>query len=341
MDLMNKYLDEALLQKNKNNIQDFKEIIEKDFSIFIGAGVSNQGLQKWYGCVKNISVDCKIKIREEKNASIKYLKLHIDKLINMNFENYETSLKKHFNKFFPFNRKLIDDILLSKANYIITTNFESDIIDKIEKFGKQHKGIEIFVYPNLFNIFKSHKNTNRPKVMYIHGCISDNEEYKTPTQELVFGFRTFEKAYNESILPIIIKYILTTENTLFYGFNIFEENILKIIETSNIIIQKLIDYNNKYNYKDRQKYISRYYITSMESIIKKIKESDIRLKKKSDIQNRIREEIRRYETLCIKLLLFENFDLADQFIINEFENINLKHKNRSRSLAKENDIPEI
>lgn len=105
---------------------------------------------------------------------------------------------------------------------LLTTNFDPWVGD-ICYPGPFEK---MYIYPNI----PINQSSNRC-LYYLHGRFCSDDENPS-IRNLVFGKKSFDVAYNESLLPGFLLNIFVYENILFVGFNPTESSIEKLLYKS-------------------------------------------------------------------------------------------------------------
>lgn len=194
-----------------------KSVLTKECVVFVGAGLSKPPGKDWKGLVRSIAIRCEVE-RKEDDAEPEI----IDKCIDKNVVMCNQALKEEFPQHSVMVRTALVDLHRLPFKALLTTNFDPWIQQqsRVEKYKRWH------VYPDLPIVGGISQG-----LYYLHGYL-DYINAEPNIRQLVFGKKSFQNAYADSLLPGFLLNVFVYENVLFIGFNPTETNIANLLSKS-------------------------------------------------------------------------------------------------------------
>lgn len=203
---------------------------------FFGAGMAIPPGKDWGRLVEDIARECGVCIDSHD------LKEIIDRCIEKDVARCNEVMRLHLTSDQPVTRTALVHASKLPFKAILTTNFDPWLR---QSFDRKHFP-SCFRYPDL--------PLNRGVeggIYYLHGFF-DSSDPSSSIEDLVFGARSFDRAYKESILSGFLLQVFTYEKILFIGFDPTEENVAGLISRSHRIRAQILRQTASHQPAERQ-----------------------------------------------------------------------------------------
>ena len=214
-------------KSTKNDELELKNLVlHKQCVAFVGAGLSIPPGPEWKNLVKDVTDECGISFND--SLSLPHL---VDSCIGKDEAKCCQALRKHFPNYVASCRTAIGFIHRLNFVAIITTNFDPWLWQQSTQ-SQYKKGT--FTYPNL----PLHDSLDGG-IYFLHGYF-DSDSLSANIKDLVFGQGSFDRAYNESLVPGFLLNVLTYRNIVFIGFNPTEPHMANVLKMSAAIRRSIV-----------------------------------------------------------------------------------------------------
>ncbi|MBZ5562425.1 MAG: SIR2 family protein [Acidobacteriia bacterium] len=185
---------------------------------FVGAGISIPPGCEWDVLVDELATNCDV----DANGGLSKAQV-VDRCIDNGKERLNGALRTIFPRHIARLRPALPYLHRLPFKALLTTNFDP----WVHQHSRREHYEKCFIYPDL-----PLSSTGISKALYyLHGYF-DPEDNNFDVERLVFGARSFEEAYQRSLLPGFLLNTFTYENVLFVAFNPKEENIAALLRGS-------------------------------------------------------------------------------------------------------------
>jgi len=212
---------EILENETKRDIEILADELKRDkLVIFVGAGISrNSGLPTWDDLIKKFNIEDKENNKEE------YLKIPQEYYNKYGKVQYYRVLERVFEGNYEPN-KIHEKIKELKPNYIVTTNYDTLLEDKLNEEVNRKEHYDVIVKDQDL----AYSNSNK-MIIKMHGDLSEKNVVLKQDD-----YDNYEK--ERPLLTSFLKGLFTTNTVIFMGFSFDDINLKNIFKWLEDILKE-------------------------------------------------------------------------------------------------------